>query len=131
MTAQPPRRVRITSPRRDAARSRPARPATREIDEQTGVGLVYLATLLRTQRRLATGVLGALLVLLVGLPLGVRLLPRPGPEDTGWIVATWLALGVLSYPVMWLAARMFVRASTRLDEQFASATRLDDDEPTR
>lgn len=127
MTTQPPRRVRVTSPRRDAARPRPARSATREIDEQTGIGQVYLATLMRTQQRLAVGVLGALLVLLVGLPLGVRVLPHPTAGDTAWIVVTWVALGVASYPVMWCVAALFVRAATRLDEQFAQAT--DPDEP--
>ena len=52
MTSPTPPRVRITSPRRDAARrSAAVRPSTREIDEDTGLGQVYMRTYLRGLRR--------------------------------------------------------------------------------
>ena len=65
----PPRRVRVTSPRRDATLRGPVRPLTAEIDEQTGLGEVYMAALMRAQLRLGLSVLLATAVLLGGLPL--------------------------------------------------------------
>jgi hypothetical protein len=44
---QPPRRVRVTSPRRGATRRRPVAVA-REIDAQTGVGEVFVRSLVST-----------------------------------------------------------------------------------
>ena len=73
----PPARVRVTGPPR--RRTAPARAArTQEIDAGTAVGAVYMASLLREQRRLAARVL-AVLALTVGLvPLAFQLQPRLG-----------------------------------------------------
>ena len=61
-------RVRVTSPRMGAARRAASRPAVDEIDAQTGLGEVYMRSLLRSQLRLALSVLAATAVLLGGLP---------------------------------------------------------------
>ena len=44
----PPQRVRVTSSRRGAAPMH-ARPVTRDLDEQTGLGDVYIGGLMRAQ----------------------------------------------------------------------------------
>jgi len=46
---QVPSRVRVTSARRDAATRRDLRPLTRDIDEQSTLGEVYMAGLMSAQ----------------------------------------------------------------------------------
>src|SRR3954451_2085263 len=106
---EPPRRVRVTSPRMAASRRGPARPATREIDEQTGLGEVYMRSLLRSQLRLALSVLAALGLLLGGVPLLFALGPSVADAHLLGLPLPWLLLGVLVYPMLWLAARYYVR----------------------
>ena len=60
-TPEGPRRVRVTSPRTSAAR-RPIIPTgTREIDEQTRLGEIYMHSLIQSQLRLALAVIGGVL----------------------------------------------------------------------
>jgi hypothetical protein len=59
----PQRRVRVTSPRTGAPRTRRAT-GTSEIDAQSDVGEIYMSSLLRAQLRLAALVLVAVGVLL-------------------------------------------------------------------
>jgi hypothetical protein len=116
-----PRRVRVTSPRMAASRRVPARPAVREIDEQTGLGEVYMRSLLRSQLRLAVSVLAATAVLLGGLPLLFALAPSVARAHVLGVPLPWLVLGVLSYPLLWLAARYHVRHCERLEAEFTDA----------
>lgn len=60
-------RVRIAHPRTDAARRVPARPPSREIDEQTAIGELYMDSLIRSQRNLALGVCVTVFALLMGI----------------------------------------------------------------
>jgi len=114
-----PKRVRVTSPRRDAARRGPTRPVTTEINEETTLGEVYMTDLLRAQLRLSISVLvvgaitvGILPVLFLAVPftreLQVWLVPLP-----------WLIVGVLIYPVIALAARYYVRHAEAIERDFA------------
>ena len=118
---EPPRRVRVTSPRMAASRRVPARPAAREIDEQTGLGEVYVRSLLRSQLRLALSVLAATAVLLGGLPLLFALAPSVARARILGAPLPWLLLAVLSYPMLWLAARYHVRHCERLEAEFSDA----------
>ena len=118
---EPPRRVRVTSPRMAASRRVPARPAAREIDEQTGLGEVYVRSLLRSQLRLALSVLAATAVLLGGLPLLFALAPSVARARVLGAPLPWLLLAVLSYPMLWLAARYHVRHCERLEAEFSDA----------
>ena len=63
----PVKRVRITHPRTVAARRASVRPPSREIDEQTELGDVYMRSLIRSQRRLALAVCAAIGVVLTGM----------------------------------------------------------------
>jgi predicted membrane channel-forming protein YqfA (hemolysin III family) len=113
-----PQRVRVTHPRTGATRRAPVRPAVREIDEQTQLGEVYMASLIRSQRRLALGVVVLVGVLLVGTALlgaaaqrfdRLRLLGIPLP---------WLLLGVLVYPLLIGLGWYTVRHAERNERAF-------------
>jgi len=114
----PPRRVRVTSPRRDATLRGPVRPLTADIDERTGLGEVYMAALMRAQLRLGLSVLLATAVLLGGLPLLFLVVPGASDVRVGPVPLPWLALGVLAYPVVVVAARYYVRHSERIERDF-------------
>jgi hypothetical protein len=117
------RRVRVTSPRMGAARRTPARPAVDEIDEQTALGEVYMRSLLRSQLRLALVVLAATAVLLGGLPLLFALVPAVTEARVLGLPLPWLLLGVLAYPMLWLAAWYYVRHAERNESEFADVLR--------
>ena len=114
----PPRRVRVTSPRAAARRSR-ARSVRSEIDAQTQLGEVYMRSLMRTQLRLALGVT-ALLVLTVGM-VPVLFLVGPASRTVAvlGIPLPWLLLGLLVYPYLLLVARWYVRRAERNEQAFS------------
>ncbi len=113
------KRVRITSPRRGAARRGPTRPAITEIDEQTGLGKVYIAALLRAQLRLTVSVLVAVAVGLGILPLLFLAVPATHELRVGLVPLPWIILGVLVYPVVALAALYYVRHAEAIERDFA------------
>ncbi len=116
-------RVRVTSPRMGAARRAASRPAVDEIDAQTGLGEVYMRSLLRSQLRLALSVLAATAVLLGGLPLLFALVPSVAGSQVLGLPLPWLLLGVLAYPMLWGAARYYVRHAERNEAEFADVLR--------
>ncbi|MDT3439632.1 MULTISPECIES: hypothetical protein [unclassified Pseudofrankia] len=94
--------------------------ASRDLDEQTVLGDIYLRGLLRDQRRLAIGVL-------VALGVGLGLLPALFafvPDLAGTHVPRlgvglpWLVLGVVVYPALVLVARAYVRGAERTESDF-------------
>ncbi|GAB3269025.1 hypothetical protein [Kineosporia babensis] len=113
-----PPRVRVTSPRMSASPRPEVRPATREIDEQTEVGEVYLNALLRSQLRPALAVLAAVLLGLGSLPLLFLLLPGVAGYQVGPVTVAWLVLGVAVFPLLWAAAWWHVRAVERAERDF-------------
>ena len=116
--AVPPRRVRVTSPRRDARRRAERRSHAVELSEQTGLGEIYLTALLRAQFRLAIAVLLGAGGLIVALP-GLFLLWPPAAQATiGPVPVVWLVVGVAIYPVVYLAARIHVRQAERIEREF-------------
>jgi hypothetical protein len=115
---EPPRRVRITSPRTGAARRPPARTAAREIDEQTGIGEVYMRSLMHDQLRLTLSVIGVVAAMLGGLPLLFALVPSTRSLDVLGLPLPWLLLGVVVYPVLYGAARFYLRRAERIEAAF-------------
>lgn len=115
---QPPKRVRVTSPRMRAAASPPRRAATDDIDEQTGIGELYMRSLMRSQLRLGLGVLGAFVVSLCGLPLLFALAPAVRGVAVLGIPLPWLLLGFVAYPVIALTSWAYVRAAERAERDF-------------
>jgi hypothetical protein len=117
--AQAPRRVRITSPRREARPRGALRPAAQELEEQTGLGEVYLSALLRAQLRLSVAILLGIAVVVLGLPVLLILLPDIQGWQVGPIPLPWLAIGVLIYPIVFLAARIYVAQAERIEREFS------------
>ena len=115
-----PQRVRVTSPRMGATRRPPSRPATREIDEQTGLGEVYMRSLLRSQLRHGLVVLLLLSIALASLPIAFQVVPQLLQIRVLTVPLPWLVLGVLVYPVLLVAAWWYVRAAERTERDFAA-----------
>ncbi|HEX6936914.1 MAG TPA: hypothetical protein VF227_10375 [Actinomycetes bacterium] len=119
MSDQSPRRVRIVSPRSRATRASARRPVGREIGEQTLLGEVYMASLVRIQLRLAIGVLLIFAVLVGGLPLLLVLEPGLADVHVLGLPLPWLLLGVVVHPVIVVGALFYVRQSERNEHDFA------------
>ena len=119
----PPRRVRITSPRREARRPSERRPPAQELEEQTGLGEVYLSALLRAQLRLSLAILLGISVVVLGLPTLFFLAPATRDVRVGSIPLPWLAVGVLIYPVVFVAARIYVHQAERIEREFSELMR--------
>ncbi|MFP5336118.1 MAG: hypothetical protein ACLGIV_12495 [Actinomycetes bacterium] len=113
------RRVRVTSPRMRAARRPPSRSVTRDIDEQTAIGEVYMRSLVRTQLRLAVGALTAFALSVGGLPLLFAVAPGLRSLTVLGLPAPWLLLGLLVYPLVGVTAWAYVRAAERAERDFA------------
>ncbi|NHA68283.1 DUF485 domain-containing protein [Phycicoccus flavus] len=113
-----PSRVRVTSSRRGAVPVGP-RPPVRDLDEQTALGDVYLAGLMRAQLRLSLAVVGLTVVGLAALPVLVTLVPDAAGTTVAGIPFPWLVLGVAVYPAAWGLARWYVHASQRIEADFS------------
>ena len=117
-TPDAPRRIRVTSPRTSAARRSTSHTGTREIDEQTRVGEVYMHSLIHSQLRLALAVIAGSVVILGGLPLLFWLVPATRTLSIVGLPLPWLLLGVVVYPVVYVAARVYVRKAERIEAEF-------------
>ncbi|WP_371406701.1 hypothetical protein OHA10_14375 [Kribbella sp. NBC_00662] len=117
-TPEGPRRVRVTSPRTSAAR-RPIIPTgTREIDEQTRLGEIYMLSLVQSQLRLTLAVIGGVLLVLGSIPLLFWLVPPTRTLSIFGLPLPWVILGILVYPVVYVAARIYVRNAERIEAEF-------------
>jgi len=125
MTEARPRRVTVTSPRTQAARKRYNWLLRQELHEHTPVGELYVRDLMRGQLRLGLGVAGALVLLVIALPIlvciglaGVRVLGVP----IGWP----LLCGVV--PLVFIGLTWaYVRRAERREEGFTAL--VADEEP--
>jgi uncharacterized membrane protein (DUF485 family) len=116
MTSEPPRRVRVTSPRTGAVRRRVT--GTSEIDAQTGIGEIYMSSLMRAQLRLALLVLTALVVLVAGLPLLLAVVPGLLAVQVLGMPLPWVLLAFAVYPFLLLLGWVYVRAAERNERDF-------------
>jgi uncharacterized membrane protein len=113
-----PQRVRVAHPRTDAARRGPHRHPLHEIDEQTELGEVYMSSLIRSQRRLAVLVCGAVTVVLAGTALAGAVVHWFARTRLFGIALPWLVLGLLVYPVLIGVGWYFVRHAERNEHAF-------------
>lgn len=113
-----PRRVRVTSPRRDAHPRQERQPAHVDLATQTGLGEVYLSTLMRTQLRLSLVVLAGVAAVLGGLPALFSLVPATRMVRLGPLPLSWIVVGILIYPLIALVARGYVRQAERIERDF-------------
>jgi hypothetical protein len=113
-----PPRVRVTSPRTGAARARAVSIAS-EIDEQTPLGEVYVSSLIRSQLRLAIGVVGVLVVTFGGLPLLLRAMPELADVEVVGIPLPWLLLTVVAFAEIIVLGAVYVRQAERNEDSFS------------
>ena len=116
---RPPARVRITAPRTAARPVAGSLSPRREIDEQTGVGEVYMRSLMRAQLRLGLSVLAVVAIALGSLPLIFSFEPRLTTMRVLTVPLPWLLVGVSIYPLLLIAAWWHVGAAERAERDFA------------
>ncbi len=119
MSADPPPRVRVTSPWTDQPRPQPRRTAASEIDAQSEVGEIYLRTLLRAQLRAGLAVLSMLVLTIGMLPLVFWLVPALTRWHVLGMPVSWGLLAFGCYPVLVLLAWRYVRVAERNERAFA------------
>ncbi len=107
----------MTGPR-SAYRPRARRSAVSEIDAQSAVGMLYVRGLVRTQLRLALGILAATLLLVGSLPLLFAMLPRLARVEVAGMPLAWVILGFGVYPLFLLLGAVYVRAAGRNERHF-------------
>ncbi|GAA3875510.1 hypothetical protein GCM10022243_45540 [Saccharothrix violaceirubra] len=112
-------RVVVTSPRTRAPRAPRPYPASREIDEGSSLGTVYMRSLIRTQRRLGMLLCVVVCGSITALPLVFAVAPHVATQRLFGLSLPWLLLGVLVFPVLVLAGWFYVRQSERNEREFA------------
>jgi hypothetical protein len=112
------RRVVVTSPRRGVARRRP-HAGTREIDEQTRLGEVYMSALVRSQLRLSLFVCTLLALVIGGLPLLLLFVPPVREARLLGLPLPWVLLAGAVYPVFAGIGWWYVRQAERNERDFA------------
>ena len=113
----------MTSRRAAVPRTGTRHVVSREIDESTGVGEVYMRSLISTQLRLGLVVCGALAMTLGALPLLFALAPELADVHVAGLPLFWVLLGGLVYPLFVLAGWWYVRAAERTERDFAELVR--------
>ncbi len=76
----------------------------------------FLRTLMRRQLRLSVTCAVTFLVALLGLPLLNYFFPSAMAVRVGGFTLTWLMLGVLFFPFVWIISWVFIRRSIALEE---------------
>ena len=76
----------------------------------------FLHELMARQLRLSIGCALAFILVLVGLPLLNYYAPEFMGQRVGGFTLTWLMLGVLVFPFVWIIARIFITRSMALEE---------------
>ena len=96
-----------------------ARPVSRDLDEQTELGDVYLDGLMRAQLRLSVAVIALTVVGLAALPITLTLVPATRTTTVMGLPFPWLVLGIAVYPAAWFLARWYTRQAERIEQDFA------------
>src|SRR5690606_32762280 len=110
-------RVTVPHPRRRRRRVRPA-PLLRGTDGQTGLGEVYISSLIRSQLRLSLAVIAVSLGVLAALPLVFHLFPEVAGIQVLGLTLPWLILGVVVYPALLGAAWFYAHNAERVERDF-------------
>jgi uncharacterized membrane protein (DUF485 family) len=76
----------------------------------------FLKGLLQRQLRLSVSCASAFLVVLFGMPLLNYFAPEFMAQRVGGFTLSWLVLGVLFFPYVWIIARLFITRSIALED---------------
>jgi hypothetical protein len=112
-------RIRITSPLTTAP-AHIRRTVQQEIDESTGIGEVYVRSLVRSQLRAALTVITTLMLTLGSLPVVFWLLDDLNTLEFWGIPLPWIVLSVAVYPGLFLLGWLYVRQAERSERDFAT-----------
>lgn len=77
-----------------------------------------MSSLIQSQLRLALAVIAGAAVVIGGLPLLFLLVPATRTFAIFGVPLPWLLLGVAVYPVVYVAARIYVRHAERIEAEF-------------
>ena len=75
----------------------------------------FLHSLMKRQLKLSIACAAAFLVVLLGMPLLNYLAPELMARRVGGFTLSWLVLGVLFFPYVWIIARIFITRSMALE----------------
>lgn len=75
----------------------------------------FLSGLMKRQLCLSISCAAAFLLLLIGLPLANYLAPEFMAQRVGGFPLSWLILGVLFFPYVWIIAKWFIVRSIALE----------------
>ncbi|GAA3537090.1 hypothetical protein AFL01nite_11760 [Aeromicrobium flavum] len=121
-------RVRITSPLSTAS-THVRRTVGQEIDEATGVGEVYMQSLIRSQLRAAATVAITLLLTVVSLPLVFLWVPGLNDGRVLGIPLPWLVLGGGVHAGVIVLGWLYVRHVERAERLFTHLVEPSDGRP--
>lgn len=76
----------------------------------------FLRSLMRRQLKLSIGCAAAFLVVLLGLPIANYLYPQVMATRIAGFTVSWLLLGVLFFPAVWIISYRFIRRSMWLED---------------
>ena len=112
-------RVRITSPLTTAS-PHVRRSVQQEIDESTGIGEVYVRSLVRSQLRAALTVITTLMLTLGSLPIVFWLLEDLRELSVLGIPLPWVVLAIAVYPGLFLLGWLYVRQADKSERDFVA-----------
>lgn len=90
--------------------------------EQSAVGELFVASLIRSQLRLALVVAGGFLTILIGIPIFLAVFPGVNEIRVFTVPVPWLMLGLGIYPLAIACAVLYVRSATRNEKRFVDLT---------
>ncbi len=76
----------------------------------------FLHGLMKRQLKLSVSCATAFLLLLFGMPLLNYFVPELMARRIGGFTVSWLVLGVLFFPYVWIIARIFITRSMALED---------------
>lgn len=83
----------------------------------------FLHRLMRRQLRLSIACAATFLIALLGLPLLNYFAPELMATRVAGFTLTWLLLGVLFFPLVWVIAFYFIKRSIALEDAEAARTK--------
>ncbi len=110
-------RVRVTNPL-TAAPAHVRRSVRQEIDESTGVGEVYMRSLIRSQLRAALTVVATLMLSIGALPIVFLVFDSVTDFSVAGVPLPWIVLGVVVYPALFLLGWLYLRQVERAELDF-------------
>ncbi|HWB07142.1 MAG TPA: DUF485 domain-containing protein [Verrucomicrobiales bacterium] len=83
----------------------------------------FLQRLMRRQLKLSVACAAAFMVVLLGLPLLNYFAPDFMATRIGGFTLTWLILGVLMFPFVWIISGIFIKVSLKMEAGEAAKAR--------